>query len=275
MRLRVKSKIQLTLGTVPLHSPFQLLVIQILAATVLAQTAPDQPAPMSNTGAVTWDDRMGHSYVDGRFWFKAESPAASIVVSVSDTGQYLAASVGIRNLSTAETDVVPGQFELNLIAPGKTPKPLAYISPESVIRSLYQSLDLSQVDDAIAAMSATKTETTTSQSSGTIDVNGPEIGHASGTYDGSTVTTRQVTDERKLEQIQEARQQREQTAQNNASDVNTNGLRATTLEPGDEIRGLVFFKRERSCGSRKGCTLQLILPVGDTTFEFPVSFNRR
>ena len=71
------------------------------------------------------------------------------------------------------------------------------------------------------------------------------------------------------------RSKREQNAQSNAADVNANALRATTLPPGNELRRVVFFKRDRTCGSSNGCMVQLVMPVGATTFVFPVVFKGR
>jgi hypothetical protein len=92
---------------------------------------------------------------------------------------------------------------------------------------------------------------------------------------GTTTSTRQVPDEQQRQQIWEAQRQREQQAYNSAQSVSDSSVRANTLVPGREIHGLVYFKRERSCASRTGCSILLTVPVGDTTFEFPVKFGSR
>ena len=220
---------------------------------------------------------MGHAYVGGQFWFIAMGDRAAARVTVNDTGGYLTAAVVIGNWPDNSVDVVPSQFQLILVPGAKAPKHLKldYVPPERAIGNIYRTLNWSQLGDGIAAMSATRTETTRADVSGTVDLQDNNGGHATGTFDGTATTTRQVPDEQRLAQIQAARQQREQAAQANVATVSATALQATTLAPGQEIHGVVFFKGARSCRGKSGCTLQFFMPVGDTTFEFPVIFKRQ
>jgi hypothetical protein len=231
--------------------------------------------PTTNAGVVVrWTPEMDHAYDKGRFWFKAGSASGMVSVTMLDTGQYEVGAFVITNKSGQKFDLLPSTFSVALLDPKKPPKALDYIPPERVIGKINSSLGWSRFGAGVAAGMATRTETTTSNTSGNVNVNG-DGGMANGTYNQTTTSTRQVPDKQRQQQIWEEQRRREQAASNQVQDISQWSLRATTLQPGQEIKGAVFFKRDGSCGSRKGCSLRLTVPVGDTTFEFPVVIKKQ
>jgi hypothetical protein len=50
-------------------------------------------------------------------------------------------------------------------------------------------------------------------------------------------------------------------------------LRATTVRPGQELRGAVLFRQDRSCTGGGDCRGLLNIQIGDTMFVFPVTFT--
>jgi TonB family protein len=158
--------------------------------------------------------------------------------------------------------------------PRHCPRILEHIPPERVIGRINSSVAWSRLFTGMAAATATRRQETVSNETGTVNVYG-EGGTATGTYSGTTTSTAQVPDEQQRQRIWQAQREREQQAYNWAQSVASSSLRSTTLTPGREIHGLVYFRRERSCAGRDGCSILLTVPVGDTTFEFPVEFGSR
>jgi hypothetical protein len=220
---------------------------------------------------ITWNRTMGHYYQEGRLYFKAASPSAMVVVTAVDTGQYIVFGVGVSNLSEKPLDVLPGSFRLSLRRP-KT-KALENVPPERVIGSINRAMAWSRLGSGLSSATATRQETTTSNTSGNVQIYGSS-GNASGTYSGTTTSTRQVPDEQRRQQIWEEQRKREQRAADDARAVAVNTLRDNTISPGQSFKGVVFFKRDGSCRSREGCGVLLEVPLNGTIFEFHVNFKR-
>jgi S1-C subfamily serine protease len=51
-------------------------------------------------------------------------------------------------------------------------------------------------------------------------------------------------------------------------------LRASTVQPGQELRGTVYFRQERVCVGGAACRVLLTAPIGETTFVFPLTIGR-
>ena len=252
-----------------------------MAVTVEAQIEvnfrlPETDEPENATPGpivLAWKPGMDHVYQDGYFWYRAvASGGAIIVLSVSDNGQYMLAQMAIANHSNRNVDILPERFVMTLLQPKK--EILEHIPPERVIGKINSSVAWSRLFTGMVAATATRRQETVSNETGTVNVYG-EGGTATGTYSGTTTSTAQVPDEQQRQRIWQAQREREQHAYNWAQSVASSSLRANTLAPGREIHGLVYFKRERSCASRDGCSILLTVPVGDTTFEFPVEFGSR
>jgi hypothetical protein len=239
----------------------KLLLMFLLAFTLFGQRV------------VTWSPQMDHAYKNGQFWCNANSEAAAVSATVADSGQYLVVGVSIANRSNQKVDILPNGFGLSLLDPKKSPKVLDYVPPEGVIAKINRDLGWSNFGAGFAQGLATQQQTTTSNTSGTATATGPG-GTANGTYNGTTTTTKKVPDQQKVQQIQQDQRRMQQKALNEIADVNRRSLRATTLEPGHEIQGDVFFKRDRSCSSRAGCSMRLVIPVTETTFEFPLVLRK-
>jgi hypothetical protein len=239
----------------------KLLLMLLLTFTVFGQQV------------VTWNPEMDHAYKDGHFWCKANSETAAVSATVADSGQYLVVGISIANHSNQKVDILPNGFGLALLDPKKPTKVLAYVPPERVIGKINRSITWGRFSSGMAAGMATRQETTTSNNSGNVNAaGGGET--ANGTYSGTTTTTQKVPDQQRIQQIRQDQLRMEEKAQSEIEDVSHRALRASTLEPGQEVRGAVFFKRDGSCGSRIGCKMRLVIPVGETTFEFPISLKK-
>lgn len=222
---------------------------------------------------VTWGPEMDHAYRNGQFWCNANSETAAVSATVADSAQYLVIGLSIANRSNQRVDILPNGFGLTLLDPKKPSKVLDYVSPEGIIAKIKRDLGWSNFGAGFAQGLATQQQTTTSNTSGTATATGSG-GTANGTYNGTTTTTKKVPDQQKIQQIQEDQRRVQEKALNDIADVNRRSLRATTLEPGHEIQGDAFFKRDRSCGSRAGCSIRLFISVADTTFEFPLVLHK-
>jgi hypothetical protein len=51
-------------------------------------------------------------------------------------------------------------------------------------------------------------------------------------------------------------------------------LQATTVKPGQELRGTVYFRQERACAAGGECRGLLTIPLGEIIFVFPVTHER-
>ena len=211
--------------------------------------------PVSAQPEVTWAPGMDHTYVNGHLQMQAASALASVKVIVTDSGRLIGATVIIGNSSGQKFDLFPNQFTLSLLVPKKQPKTLDYVPPETVIGMLQRDLALGAIWGSLWGVPPTRPETTRSNTSGDVNVNGPG-GTANGTYNATTTTTRQPG------------------LTGDIDNVNQNSLRATTVDPGQQATGFVFFRRDSSCGSKNGCNLKLVLPVGNTRFEFPILMKK-
>jgi hypothetical protein len=228
---------------------------------------------------VTWNPQMDHAYINGLFEYKAASDSVAVRMVAVDSGNYIvdgrfiAAVVVVENHSHVKFDLFPDHFALTLLDAKKSPKVLDYVSPEAVIKTIKHDINSNAFWSGFSSGLATRPQTTTSTTSGNANVAAP-AGTANGTYSGTTTTTQRVPDTQAQQAIAQSQAQYQQKGSDSIQLVNELSLRATTLEPGREVRGAVFFKRDRSCGSRSGCQLKLVLPVGDTTFEFPVLMKK-
>ncbi len=213
-----------------------------------------------------------YTYRDGVFWFKAKSDQVSLLVSMTDTGSYMRASVFVTGSSSTRLDLLPNQFTLETISPKL--RELRYLPTQVLLGKVQRSLKWSRFGSAMAAASATQQQTTTSNTSGTVNVYG-NGGSASGTYSGTTQSTTTMPDQERRAQIWERQQQREQAAYSTAHWLRKNTLKATTIEqPGQQYGGLVYFEREKAC-AKHGCELLLRMPIGNSIFEFPVRWSGR
>jgi len=229
---------------------------------------------------VTWTPEMDHAYINGHFQFRASSDSAAVKLVAVDSREldpslsYIIAAITIENRSAQRFDVFPSNFSLALLDPKRPPKPLDNISPEAVVKAIRHQMASSAFWSGFGAGMAKSQQTTTTTSSGTATATGPG-GTANGTYSGTTTTTQTAPNTQAQQQIAQNQAQYQQSASDNIAAVNQIALRTTTLETGQEIKGVVFFKRDSACGSRSGCNLKMVFPIGQTTFEFPVQLKKR
>jgi hypothetical protein len=84
-----------------------------------------------------------------------------------------------------------------------------------------------------------------------------------------------VPDTAAQQQIYENQRQRVAAARAEADSVQGAGMTANTIDPGKSYKSIVFFQREKSCGNKSGCTLQLQIALGETAFSFPIDLRKQ
>ncbi len=99
---------------------------------------------------VSWTKATdNYTYKDGVFWFKAKSDQVSVLVSMTDTGSYMRASVFVTGSSSTRLDLLPNQFTLETISPKL--RELRYLPTEVLLGKVQRSLKWSRFGSAMAA----------------------------------------------------------------------------------------------------------------------------
>jgi hypothetical protein len=216
--------------------------------------------------------QVEHRYVNGFLWSTLGNSTATVSVAFADTGKYIIAAILVSNNSQKRFDVLPEQVELAVIS-GHPPRLLRSISEGEVIRAINTKLAWSALGTALAAQSATRAQTSTSETSGNVSVLGG-AGAAMGTFSAATVTTARVPDTAAQREIYENQRQRAAAAKAEAEAVQGAAMRANTVDPGQAYRSIAFFERDKSCGSKTGCTLQLQIVLGESALSVPAELHK-
>jgi hypothetical protein len=222
---------------------------------------------------IQWNPGMERVYINGYSWYKAASGGAVVAVTGVDIGKYTLIAVEVLNQSDHNFDLLPTDSSVLSILGTKT-RSLAYLSPEQVIRNIERSLAWRRFGAALAASNATRQQTAVSNTTGSVAVFGTG-GVANGTLNTTTVTTQRVPDTEQQRLIWEAERLNEQRAAGEEQSIAAAALRATTILPGQQTRGAMFFPRDNGCANRLGCEILVTLAVDGTTFEFPMPLMGR
>ena len=198
-------------------------------------------------------------YVDGLRIETLQVNGIEVRATVSDTDSYMRVDLVVFNRTPGRVDVIPEKANLQVFQPRF--KELAYKSPAQLSTSIRHRAAWASI---LAAMGSfrTKTITSTTYGSGSVDIAGAG-GFATGTYSGSSTTTTTVPDEAaRAESIAQvaAIEQRRDNAIQAVRDIT---LRANTLFPGQQISGAMFFEREKNHTS-----MVLSVPLAGRTFQF-------
>jgi hypothetical protein len=181
------------------------------------------------------------------------------------------ADVMITNLSKQRADVLPNTFTLDILEP--KPKSLPYESPEQLAKAIDRKIRWRNALAGMAANMATQQSTSTSTSSiyGNMSATNNKGDSANGIYNGSstTNTTANTPDYAARHRANQQAAENIQTGQEMVDYINRATLKANTLMPGQDVFGVVFFKREKDKQF-----LILRIPIGRTVFEFPVSWGK-
>ncbi len=216
--------------------------------------------------------QIEHRYVNGYLWSTSSTPMATVSVAFADTGKYIVAAISVANTSKQRLDVLPEQVEL-AVTSGRSPHLLQLLSGKNIVAAINRSLAWSALGAALAAQSATRVQTTTSETSGSLSVFGAG-GAATGNYNGTTVSTTRVPDTVAQQEIYENQRRRAASARTQAESILTAAMTANTVDPGREYKSAAFFQRDKSCGRREGCALRLQIIIGEKAFSFPAELRK-
>ena len=153
--------------------------------------APSSPplVPASVGGVHTWsatDPNCTAALSDGRTVRMIRANGLAVLAAIWDNGSKTQAYIGIKNSTIANVDVRPETFQLVVAAPKY--RMLAYQDPDQMAKSIRRSAGWKAgLTSGLGGM-AQKQTTSTSTTEGTATVSGPG-GAASGTYNGTTMTT--------------------------------------------------------------------------------------
>jgi len=158
-------------------------------------------------------------------------------------------------------DVRPESFQLVVAAPKY--RMLAYQDPDQMAKSIRRSAGWKAgLTSGLGGM-AQKQSTSTSTTDGNVTVSGPN-GTASGTYNGTTMTTSSQPDYEARQRSADKANQIRAEANNAVNNLQSTALRANTIFPGQQMIGAVFFQHERHI---QEATLTVV--VGNDSFVIP------
>ena len=173
-----------------------------------------------------------HFYEDGAAWLKATgSGVPSVAMTIQLESGYLVVGLRVVNDTEANIDIVPEKVQLAL--QGKTPKFLPLVYPEQIIAKINGRAQLSIF---LSQFGAARLGTEEAQ-----------------------------------RQAGENQRQTAQQAADAANLISSTAIRANTIRPSQQLQGFLYFKGDRSCGSRKGCALKLNVLVGET--QYPITWT--
>jgi len=170
----------------------------------------------------------------------------TVQVTLHDTGWKLRANVAVANDGHEQVFVNPSAFTLQEFSPSI--KSLAYQDPKEMAKS---------VAHGVLWTSNSATSPSSSQRAAVIDAsyNTPFV---------STQTPNYMV-QAQSEQLSAEQHDVDLTA---VRQIHNTALREGTVAPGAESSGAVWFERDK-----KAAQLVLRVPVGQTVFEFPLTFN--
>jgi hypothetical protein len=228
--------------------------------------APSSPplVPASVGGVHTWsstDPNCTAALGDGHTVRMIRANGIAVLAAIWDNGSKTQAYIGIKNSTSANVDVRPESFQLVVSAPKY--RMLAYQDPDQMAKSIRRSAGWKAgLTSGLGGM-AQKQTTSTSTTEGTATVSGPG-GTASGTYNGTTMTTSSQPDYEARQRAAEKADRIRTEANNAASNLQSTALRANTLLSGQQMIGAVFFEHERHI---QQATITVV--VGNDSFVIP------
>ena len=251
------------------------ILIQLrLSPSVVSATPEDRqgvkapsspPLVAASVGGVhTWsttDPNCSAALSDGRTVRMIRANGLAVLAAIWDNGSKTQAFVGIKNNTIASVDVRPESFQLVVAAPKY--RMLAYQDPDQMAKSIRRSAGWKAgLTSGLGGM-AQKQSTSTSTTDGNVTVSGPN-GTASGTYNGTTMTTSSQPDYEARQRSADKANQIRAEANNAVNNLQSTALRANTIFPGQQMIGAVFFQHERHI---QEATLTVV--VGNDSFVIP------
>jgi hypothetical protein len=229
---------------------------------ILAQTLD----PSSVTKQLMCDGPKACSggYINGHIYeTMAADNKIGVLVSLAVVGKYVRADIFVINDSQNNVDVLPSNFVLSEVTPKQ--KMLKYVDGDKLIRSNERRLAFANAMTAISANHQQTSSTTTTR--GTVSAIGSDGTSVTGTYSDRSTTS--APNYAAQAQAAETIRARDEAYANTADFASRTMLRANTLLPNSQIRGYLFFERDK-----KEKLVMLSGIVGDTIYQFPFKIDK-
>jgi hypothetical protein len=181
----------------------------------------------------------------------------TVQVSLNDSGWKLRANIAIANGGPEALHIEPSKFILDEI--GANGRPLFYQDPEQLAKNVtHQPL--------WTETTAGPAEISSSQSSAPVSATNARFK----TSFVPSISAPNYIIQQQYAEDDAVRKQGKQTFVNTGRQIRALALKPGTLAPNDKVSGSVWFERGKNPQQ-----LVLRIPIGDQTFEFPLSFQQQ
>jgi len=178
-------------------------------------------------------------------------------VSLNDSGWKLRANVAIANGGAEAIHLEPSKFILDEI--GANGRPLFYQDPEQLAKNLTHQALWTETTAAPSRFSSSQSSAPTEQTNARFKTS----------FAPSASAPNYLIQQQSAEE-DAVRNQGKQVLVNTAQQIRVLALKPGTVEPNDKVSGSVWFERGKNPQQ-----LVLRIPIGDQTFEFPLSFKQQ
>ena len=178
-------------------------------------------------------------------------------VSLNDSGWKLRSNIAIANGTPEAIHVEPSKFILDEI--GANGRPLFYQDPEQLAKNLTHQALWTETTAGPVEISSSRSSAPVSQTNARFS-----------TSFVPSISVPNYLIQHQYAEDDAVRRQGKQTFVNTAQQIRALALKPGTLEPNDKVSGSVWFERGKNPQQ-----LVLRIPIGDQTFEFPLSFKQQ
>jgi hypothetical protein len=253
----------------------------------LTQESASMPAQASKASEPVASSN-GVVYIQGKSYRIVEQNGISVLVSANQEDKHLVLNIIVSNSTSKPISVIPSQIVVKDLFTSKT---LAFNAPDKLASNQRKSGSWKRIFEtvggAMQAYGASAPRSSTSYSSGSVNLHDQYGNSANGTYSGRSTTytspsPAEVTantnaiNNRMLAQ----RQLRQEQNEIKAASIENSALYANTLAPGTQSGGSVHFSKamigniaSRSGKVEKGFAVNVTIPIDGAIFEFafPIS----
>jgi hypothetical protein len=233
--------------------------------TCFAQTPASPATPkilICNKAAEAEHTGCTHQYIDGSFFRTITTDQMLVMVASRSNRKFAIANVTVVNNSETPLDVLPQRFSLHETAPKD--KTFAYAPYQKILKVDAHRDGWANTLNAIGASMATQQVTTRTSSNGTVSATDSNGTYVNGTYDGASTSTTRIPDYAAQTQARETIRRRREALAAEAERMSHTTLKANSVLPGQTVSGLVYFEFDK-----KVKTFTLLIPIGDTVYQFP------
>jgi hypothetical protein len=178
-------------------------------------------------------------------------------VSLYDSGWKLRANVAIANGGAEAIHLEPSKFILDEI--GSNGRPLFYQDPEQLAKNVTHQALWTDSTAGPAQISSSQSSVPTEATNARYK-----------TSFVPSISAPNYLIQHQYAEDDAVRKQGKQTFVNTAQQIRALALKPGTVEPNDKVSGSVWFERGKNPQQ-----LVLRIPIGDQTFEFPLSFKQQ